>query len=287
MPSATTCWRSHAWRRSAKARSSGCASRKRGLISCCNANPPPVLDELRAAIALNEKGVPAWLADMHARLDALSQRFAAEVEQVRKQLEHVAQRAAEAMDRIEQASRWHAHHDPVGAGRPGGSGEAQQVGLGERCSMVDRYAALKERHHDLTMLEFHAGLKGMREQLLLTLLSDVPNGDAPGPETPCSTGHRSITTSPARIEFARIDHGVRVYFGCRAYAAQVARLAAKEYQAAERIISQPARRLSGTSIPRRKLSHLTTRLIRRSQPSFTLVRSLVRSRPSRAAHGRQ
>ena len=143
-------------------------------------SPARAVDELRAVLTLNENGVPAWLADMHARLDELTRRFAAEIEQVRLRLGQVAQHAEEALDRIEQARvpttvPWAQQALEVLERR-------KQVGLGERCSLADLYGALKEHHHDLTIRDFHHGLKRLHERQLLALLTDVPNGDAPGPE---------------------------------------------------------------------------------------------------------
>jgi hypothetical protein len=142
-------------------------------------SPARALDELRAVLAFNQQNMPAWLADMHRRLDELAQRFAAEIEQVRQRLDQVAERAIEAMDRIAPAA---AAPVPWAQEALAVLERRRQVGLGKRCALADLYAALKERQHDLTIREFHQGLKRLHERQLVELRADVPNGDAPGPE---------------------------------------------------------------------------------------------------------
>src|SRR5205807_2079565 len=137
------------------------------------------LDELRAVLALNQQNIPAWLADMQRRLDELTQRFAAEIELVRQRLDQVAQRAVEAMERMTPAA---AAPVPWAQEALAVLERRKQVGLGGRCTLADLYAALKERQHDLTIREFHQGLKRLQERQLVQLLADVPNGEAPGPE---------------------------------------------------------------------------------------------------------
>jgi DNA-binding transcriptional ArsR family regulator len=143
-------------------------------------SPARALDELRAILELNQQGIPTWLADMNARLDELSRRCAAEIEQVRLVLAGLAERAVAAIQRAEQpqagpAIPWaHAALEVLE--------QRKQVGLGDRCPLADLFAALKTRQTDLSLREFHQGLKCLQDRGLLTLLRDLPNGDAPSPE---------------------------------------------------------------------------------------------------------
>ena len=147
-------------------------------------SPTRALEELREALAVNQQGIPAWIAAMNARIDDLSRQFADEVTQMRHRLEQVSQRAIEAIVRIE-ASRaqtpmpetvpW-AHETLEYLDR------RKQVGLGERCSLADLFGALKEKHADLTLREYHSGLKRLDEGNAISLLPSTGNGDTPGPE---------------------------------------------------------------------------------------------------------
>jgi hypothetical protein len=146
-------------------------------------SPARALAELREALALNEQGVPRWVADMNARIDALAQQMASEVAEIRVRMEAVAKRAAEAIERIEASQQ-----TPTPETVPWAQATLEyldsrkQVGLGERCALGDLFTALKDKHADLTIRDYHAGLKRMHEGKVLALLPSTGNGDAPGPE---------------------------------------------------------------------------------------------------------
>ena len=147
-------------------------------------SPTRALAELRAALALNQQGLPAWAAQMHTRLDELSRSLAAEIEAMRLRFDQLAQRAAEAIEQIEAAQA----RAPVPASLPWAQESLEylerrrQVGLGQRCSLADLFAALKEKHADLSIKEFHAGLKLLHDRRLIALLPGSSDGDTPGPE---------------------------------------------------------------------------------------------------------
>jgi hypothetical protein len=147
-------------------------------------SPARALEELRAALALNQQGLPAWAAQMHERIDELSQRFSDEVAQMRQWLDQLAQRTVQAIERIESSET----NAPMLAAVPWAQetleylDRRKQVGLGERCSLADLFTALKEKHAELSLKEYHAGLKRLQERQMLALLPSTGNGDAPGPE---------------------------------------------------------------------------------------------------------
>jgi hypothetical protein len=147
-------------------------------------SPARALEELREALAVNQQGLPLLVAQMHGRLDELKQRFAEEVEEMRQRLDQLSQRIIQAIERIEAARS----SGPLPAAVPWAQealeylDRRQQVGLGERCSLADLFAAIMERHAQMTIKEFHAGLKRLQERHLIALLPSTGNGDAPGPE---------------------------------------------------------------------------------------------------------
>jgi hypothetical protein len=135
-------------------------------------SPVHALQELSALLAANQDGLPHWAARMQARIDAATQAMHAEVEVMRQQLELVSRRVAEAIERLESRRV----PTPVPLKR------RQQVGLGPRCPLADLYATLKAKHVDLTIRDFHAGLRKLHEAETITLLPSAGSGDAPGPE---------------------------------------------------------------------------------------------------------
>lgn len=143
-------------------------------------SPVRALEELRAVLTLNQQGLPTWLADLQTQLDALTGRFMTEVVQIRTQIDHLAQRTLAAIERSQAMEApttiaWAQDAFDVLDRR-------KQVGLGDRCSLADLFAALQKQHAELTLKEYHHGLKRLRERQLLALYPDVPNGASPGPE---------------------------------------------------------------------------------------------------------
>jgi hypothetical protein len=147
-------------------------------------SPVRALAELRDALAVNDQGLPRWAAQMTARLDELSERFHAEVAEIRRCLEQMTQQTTQAIDRLESGKSG----EPVPAAVSWAQESLEyldrrsQVGLGERCSLADLFAALKEKHAELTIRDFHAGLRRLHEGDLLALWPSNGVGDAPGPE---------------------------------------------------------------------------------------------------------
>lgn len=147
-------------------------------------SPVRALEALRAALALNQQGLPIWAAQVHARIEELARGFTTEVAAMREHLEQLAQRVNETIERIGSARA----AVPMPASVPWGRAalerldQRQQVGLGCRCPLAELFAALKERHSELTIKEFHAGLRCLQEHGLIALLPSTGAGDTPGPE---------------------------------------------------------------------------------------------------------
>jgi hypothetical protein len=147
-------------------------------------SPARALEALRETLAVNQQGLPVWAAHMQARIEELACGFTAEVAAMHDRLAQMAQRVNEAIERIEAAQT----RAPMPATVPWAReafehlDRRQQVGLGQRCSLADLFAALKERHAELTIKEYHAGLRSLQERGLMTLLPSTGEGDTPGPE---------------------------------------------------------------------------------------------------------
>jgi hypothetical protein len=146
-------------------------------------SPVRALDELRAALAGNQQGLPAWAAQMQERIDDLSKQFAAEVAAMRSRLDQMAQQVEAAIARIETAQQKAAPPNvPWGGETLAYLERRKQVGLGTRCPLADLYTTLKEKHADMSIKEFHTGLKQLQLGKAIELLPSAGNGDTPGPE---------------------------------------------------------------------------------------------------------
>jgi hypothetical protein len=146
-------------------------------------SPTRALDEMREALALNQQGLPKWAAQMRGRIDELATQVSAEVAAMRERLDQMATQVAEAIERMETKKT------AVSAATAPWGGEAlaildrrRQVGLGLRCPLTDLFSALKEHLPELTIKDFHAGLRQLRSAKAIALLPSSSNEDTPGPE---------------------------------------------------------------------------------------------------------
>lgn len=146
-------------------------------------SPLRALEELRDALAIHQDHLSGWAAQMTGRIEELARAVTGEVQSVGRRLDQLAENVDAAIARIEadraQAdlpeARWGPETLDILERR-------QQVGLGTRCPLADLFAALKEKHAELSIKEFHAGLKRLADRRLIALLPGSSAGDTPGPE---------------------------------------------------------------------------------------------------------
>lgn len=147
-------------------------------------SPVRALEELREALAVNQHGLPSWAAQIHARFDDLAESIGAEVEAMRQRLDQMMVRVESALTKIESTQP----SGPSPAAVPWAQeaithlDRREQVGLGERCALGDLFANLKAHHADLTIKDYHAGLKRLQEGDVLKLWPSTGHGDTPSPE---------------------------------------------------------------------------------------------------------
>lgn len=146
--------------------------------------PIRALQELRETLAVNQQGLPIWAAETRARIDELSKQFAVEVGAMRERLEQLSRRVTEAIERIEKQKV----QTPTPLTVPWAQetlnylDRRRQVGLGTRCPLADLFTSLKDKHAELTVKEFHSGLRQLHLGKAISLLPSTGAGDTPGPE---------------------------------------------------------------------------------------------------------
>ena len=146
--------------------------------------PTHALQELRELLRANEAGVPAWVAELRGRIDALGRQLLADVDTLNRRLEQVQQRVTAALERLEQA-----HAPRHAASLPEWGGEAQTYlrqrahSLPDRpCSLAELFAALRTRGVELGLKDFHAGLRRLYEHGLVRLHAHNGDGAPSEPE---------------------------------------------------------------------------------------------------------
>jgi hypothetical protein len=156
---------------------------QQGLDFLLNSESPiRALEELREVLALNEQGMPKWVAEMNARISEHARLYADEVQQMRRRLDELTSRVEQALERLESGPAANGVPVPWMNDALHYLDRRAEVGLGPRCPLVDLFTTLREKDRALTVVDFHTGLKRLRDDRILTLFPSTGVGDTPGPE---------------------------------------------------------------------------------------------------------
>jgi hypothetical protein len=164
-------------------------------------SPLRALEEVRAALAVNQEAVPAWLAEVRSGLLALDDRLRADAHKWTQKLEALSRRVEETLRRLEaerpllppelaEAYPWSLDALNYLDRRKSG-------GAPDDCPLPELFAALTPRHAGLPVLTFHEGLRRLHDRRVLRL-RPAPDGLA-----------------LERPEFALFDGGAVLYFAAR------------------------------------------------------------------------
>ena len=165
-------------------------------------SPIRALEELKATLEINQAGLPAWLADLRTQVDDIGRRFLDEVEGLNQRFDAMAARVSEALRRVEKFG------PPVPEGAAGSLPWAHDAieyldqrdnsGMGERCALPELFGHLAAREEELTIRDFHTGLRRLHDRGLVRLFP--ADRDA----------------GPAEPEYALLDGASVYYFAAKA-----------------------------------------------------------------------
>ena len=146
-------------------------------------SPRQALEELRELLAVNQEGYAKWVAELNAQIRAHVQRYADEVSAMRARLDHLARRVEEAL------GDFAADRTPTPSPSADWEQEAlaflerrRHVGLEARSPLGELFEWLKQRQPELTIKDFHTGVKRLEESREVTLSPSAGPGDTPTPE---------------------------------------------------------------------------------------------------------
>ena len=139
------------------------------------------MDELRAALQINHAGIPAWMQDIRKELAGLSQRLTDEVQAIAHRLETLAQRVEEGLRRTSaacpQVNEEALAQVPWAMPALAYLGKRKDSGIANHCPMPELFNALKEQNGELSVKDFHAGLRLLHDKGAVRLLPyEGPNG---------------------------------------------------------------------------------------------------------------
>ena len=156
-------------------------------------SPVQALKDLQAILQSNRQGIPLWLSEMQRDLETLSKRLVEEAEKWTHRLESIGEQVAQALRRVEAAD------SPAPEGGTADSAWAVDAlgyldrrrvsGAQGECPLPELFGALRPRHRDLSVPEFHDGLRRLHDRRALRLLpfAGSPN-EMPEPEYALTDG---------------------------------------------------------------------------------------------------
>lgn len=149
-------------------------------------SPVRAMDELQALLILNEQGFPGWVEELRRGIDDIGRRFVDEVQLLRQRLDALAGRVHEALKRADK------YGPPPAAGTAGAIPWAHDAveylerrvasGLPDRCSLPELFAQLKNKEAELSIKDFHIGLRRLYDRGAVRLLPHEGPDGPPEPE---------------------------------------------------------------------------------------------------------
>lgn len=165
-------------------------------------SPVRALHELRDVLRTAKAGVPEWVAEMRQALALLGERLTDDSRRFQQKLEALSSRVEEALRRLE--ARGPNLPSNILAAAPWASDalayldRRRSAGVNGECALPELYAALAEKHADLSLIDFQDGLRRLQRERVLRL--------------------RPFTGAPADLpqpEYAIFDNGSLLYYATR------------------------------------------------------------------------
>jgi hypothetical protein len=164
-------------------------------------SPVRAIEELKQSLEMNQNGLPGWLADLRVQVDDVGRRFLGEVEEMKQRLDAMAARVNEALRRVEKFG------PPVAEGAAGSLpwahdaidylDQREHSGMPPRCALPELFGHLVRREDELTIRDFHTGLRRLHDRGLLRLFPADDRG-------------------PVEPEYALLDGANVFYFAAKA-----------------------------------------------------------------------
>jgi hypothetical protein len=137
-------------------------------------SPVQALKDLQAILQVNRERIPLWLSDMQRELQTLAGRLAEEAECWTQRLEALGQQVEATVQKAEtakpQLSEGAAAEAPWAGEALAYLDRRRVAGARETCSLAELFAALRAKHPDLSVNDFHERLRRLRDRRALRLL---------------------------------------------------------------------------------------------------------------------
>jgi hypothetical protein len=150
-------------------------------------SPVSALQDLLAILQTTRAGVPLWLEEMRQQSQTLSSKLSDEAQRWTHRLDALAQQVENALSRVEAREP----QLPAGVAEDAPWAADALIYLDRRhatknshpCTLPELFAALREKHPELTVPTFHERLRRLSDRGILRLLPfDGPESQLPEPE---------------------------------------------------------------------------------------------------------
>lgn len=148
-------------------------------------SPVRALDELRTVLQVTQEGIPVWLAQLQQQVQAMGQRLAEEVQHIARHVDRLSQRVSEVLHKV-------APPPPLPEGTASAIPWAQlaldyldrrrENGVDDPCPLPELFGVLHQSLAELTVKDFHAGLRRLHDRAAVRLLPFEGTGELPEPE---------------------------------------------------------------------------------------------------------
>jgi len=149
-------------------------------------SPVLAMEELRSALQATQDGMPGWVTEIQRGLGELSERLTKEVHAIAARLEALSHRVGEAIRRAQAMT------PKLPEGAAGGLPWADNVfaylerrretGIADACPLPELFNHLRTHASELTVKDFHSGLRRLYDRGALRLLPFDGTGAMPEPE---------------------------------------------------------------------------------------------------------
>ncbi|HYV34575.1 MAG TPA: hypothetical protein VE988_02660 [Gemmataceae bacterium] len=137
-------------------------------------SPVQALHDLRTVLQMTQDGIPKWMGELRKDLQTLGDRLTDQALKIAQHVDALSQRVTEALERAEAVGS--KNHIDVASIVPWGSravdylDKRKATGVVNHCTLPELFTLLREQQPELTITEYHAGLRRMHDRGVLRLL---------------------------------------------------------------------------------------------------------------------
>jgi hypothetical protein len=149
-------------------------------------SPVQALRDLQAVLKMTQDGIPHWMGELQKELQALGNRLTEQAQRITRRIEALSQSVDDALAHAEagqsQVPTDLAAALPWAVGALDYLDHRKTAGLANSCPLPDLFAALRAKLPEMTVTEYHAGLRQLHERKVLRLVPYQGRDPLPEPE---------------------------------------------------------------------------------------------------------